>query len=140
MCNAALFLFHCIEFAKRFEMPDLETPQTLPDLNVNDGQLDPESTGLLRATCPHDTPLNEMRDRLAQDGYLLLKGLLPREDVLKARQKYFEMLSPTGILKPGTRSVEASSIHHAMPRTSQDSEPVGKELVMPNRISSWISP
>lgn len=87
-------------------MPDLETPQTLPDLNVNDGQLDPESTGLLRATCPHDTPLNEMRDRLAQDGYLLLKGLLPREDVLKARQKYFEMLSPTGILKPGTRSVE----------------------------------
>lgn len=78
----------------------------LPDLYVNDGQLDPKNIGLLRATCPRETPLNEMRDRLAQDGYILLKGLLPREDVLKARQKYFEMLSPTGILKPGTHAVD----------------------------------
>lgn len=81
-------------------------PQTLPDLHVNDGQLDPGSIGLLRATYPRETPLNDMRDRLARDGYLLLKGLLPREDVLKARQKYFEMLAPTGILKPGTRTVD----------------------------------
>lgn len=38
----------------------------LPDLYVNDGQLDPESTGLLQATCPRETPLDEMRDRLAR--------------------------------------------------------------------------
>lgn len=87
-------------------MPHLETPQTLPDLYVNDGQLNPDETGLLRATYPRETPLDEMRDRLARDGYLLLKGLLPREDVLETRRKYFGMLSPTGILKPGTRPVD----------------------------------
>jgi hypothetical protein len=32
--------------------------------------------------------------------------LLPREDVLKAREEYFGMLEPSGVLKPGTLPVE----------------------------------
>ncbi|RAH40569.1 uncharacterized protein BO95DRAFT_375240 [Aspergillus brunneoviolaceus CBS 621.78] len=85
-------------------MPHPETD--FPDLYVNDGQLDPQRTGLLEATCPRTTPMAEMRHRLERDGYLYLKGLLPRADVLEARRKYFEMLAPTGILDPRTSPIE----------------------------------
>ena len=36
---------------------------------------------------PRETPISEMRERFRNDGYLLVKGLLPREDVLETRKK-----------------------------------------------------
>jgi phytanoyl-CoA hydroxylase len=74
-------------------------------LFVNDGLLLPEQVGALVASDP-DLPLEELRRRYQEDGYLFLKGLLPREDVLKAREQYFKMLEPSGVLKPGTAPVE----------------------------------
>ncbi|EAT91293.2 hypothetical protein SNOG_01644 [Parastagonospora nodorum SN15] len=50
--------------------------------------------------------MDEIRQRYSEDGYVLLKGLLPREDVLKAREEYFKMLRPSGVLKPGTEPVD----------------------------------
>lgn len=49
-----------------------------------------------------DTPLDEMRRRFDDDGYIFVKGLMPREDVLDMREAYFKHLQPTGILKPGS--------------------------------------
>jgi len=72
---------------------------------VTDGLLPPEQVGRLRASYPR-LPIEELRERLEKDNYLFLKGLLPREDVLKAREEYFKFLSPSGILKPGTKPVE----------------------------------
>jgi phytanoyl-CoA hydroxylase len=85
-------------------------PQEVPSLHgqklfVNDGLLRPEQVGELKQSSP-DLPLDEIRRRYNNDGYIYLKGLLPREDVLKAREEYFEMLSPSGVLKPGTRPVD----------------------------------
>jgi len=74
-------------------------------LFVNDGLLRPEQVGALVASSP-DLPLEELRRRYHEDGYLFLKGLLPREDVLEAREQYFKMLEPSGVLKPGTAPVE----------------------------------
>ena len=34
------------------------------------------------------TPLSEMRRRLDEDGYLFVKKLIPRADVLKVRKQY----------------------------------------------------
>ncbi|KAI1856706.1 uncharacterized protein JN550_013700 [Neoarthrinium moseri] len=82
------------------------TPPKLPDLYVNDGQLPLGMTGLLKPTDPYSASVAEMRESLARDGYLFLKGLLPREDVLRTRERYFDMLSPTGILKPGTSEMD----------------------------------
>lgn len=79
---------------------------TLPDLYVNDGKLEEGSVGLLKSTDPKKTPLKEMRSRLANDGYLFLKGLLPRQDVLDARKNYFQYLERTALLKPGSLPVE----------------------------------
>lgn len=91
-------------------VPEVSTPcgnvSKLPDLYVNDGKLEPSNIGLLQPTSPSSTSVAEMRERLSKDGYLLVKGLIPREDILEARSKYFEDLACTGILKPGTTPVE----------------------------------
>ncbi|KAL7777177.1 hypothetical protein CFE70_007600 [Pyrenophora teres f. teres 0-1] len=50
--------------------------------------------------------MEELYRRYNEDGYLFLKGLLPRSDVLSAREEYFKMLTPSGVLKPGTQPVE----------------------------------
>lgn len=49
-----------------------------------------------------DTSFEEMRARYERDGYLWVKNLIPREDVLDMREHYFTQLSPTGILAPST--------------------------------------
>ncbi|KAK4501807.1 hypothetical protein PRZ48_007616 [Zasmidium cellare] len=78
----------------------------LPKLRSNYGaHLDPTTVAWMRET-PADTPLSEMRRRFEQEGYIFVKHLLPREDVLSVRSAYFTHLSPTGILAPGTSPVE----------------------------------
>ncbi|KAK5680702.1 hypothetical protein LTR17_027541 [Elasticomyces elasticus] len=77
-------------------------PQQLPKLRSNyGGYLDQSSVGWLKKTSA-DTSLDGMRMRFEEDGYLFTKGLVPREDILDVRQRYFEHLRSTGILKPGT--------------------------------------
>src|SRR5690349_1312253 len=76
-----------------------------PQLFVNDGPLKPEEVGILPQLSP-GTPIEKVREQLQTDGYAFIKGLLPRADVLKAREEYFKLLSPSGVLKPGTEPVE----------------------------------
>ncbi|KAF2239388.1 hypothetical protein EV356DRAFT_439303 [Viridothelium virens] len=77
-------------------------PGQLPKLRSNYGNvIDSESTGWLKPT-PRDTPLEEMRRRFDEDGYVWVKNVIPREVVLDMRQHYFEHMSPTGLLAPNT--------------------------------------
>ncbi|KAK5996422.1 hypothetical protein PT974_01756 [Cladobotryum mycophilum] len=78
----------------------------IPQLYANDGPLPPDQIGLLVPTDPFTTDFGVVRQRLADDGYVLLKGLLPREDVLRVREKYFGHLSAASFLKPGTAAVD----------------------------------
>lgn len=78
------------------------TPGELPKLRSNYGNyLNDDMVGWMKET-PIDTPLSEMRRRFAEDGYVFVKDVMPREDVLDMREAYFEHLAPTDILKPGT--------------------------------------
>lgn len=89
-------------------MPHAEShePCSLTEkLFVNDGPLTPEQYGALKPTSL-DTPIEVARQKFQEDGYLFIKGLLPREDVLKAREEYFKLLAPSGVLKLGTSPVE----------------------------------
>ncbi|KAK0251461.1 hypothetical protein B0A54_15537 [Friedmanniomyces endolithicus] len=80
----------------------IHEPRHSPHLRSNHGAyLAQSSVGWLKETSAN-TSLEEMRARYSADGYLFIKGLIPREDVLDVRQRYFEHLAPTGILKPGT--------------------------------------
>ncbi|KAI2484979.1 Phytanoyl-CoA hydroxylase [Pyrenophora tritici-repentis] len=91
-------------------MPYALSPEDVPSfegekLYVNDGLLRPNQVGQLRQSSL-DLPMEELYRRYNEDGYLFLKGLLPRPDVLSAREEYFKMLAPSGVLKPGTQPVE----------------------------------
>ncbi|KAF2826273.1 hypothetical protein CC86DRAFT_455823 [Ophiobolus disseminans] len=88
----------------------LSTGQEVPSLNgeklfVNDGLLRPDQVAELKESFP-DMPMDELRRRYNEDGYVFLKGLLPKEDVLEARAEYFKLLSPSGVLQPGSQPVE----------------------------------
>lgn len=85
-------------------MPHATTAVESTPLYVNDGLLDPQDVSSLRASFPNE-PIGDLRQRYQEDGYLFLKGLLPREDVLKARKAYFTFLAPSGVLAPNTAAV-----------------------------------
>jgi phytanoyl-CoA hydroxylase len=57
-------------------------------LAQNGGRIPTERVGFLKPT-PASLPIDEMRQRLKRDGYLFVKGLIPREDVLDMRERYF---------------------------------------------------
>ncbi|RAO73553.1 uncharacterized protein BHQ10_009565 [Talaromyces amestolkiae] len=84
-------------------MPGIPTQNN--GLEVNDGRLLPENIAYLTPSYPSE-PIETLRARYEQDGMLLLKGLLPRADVLRTRTKYFEMMSPSGVLQPTTQPVQ----------------------------------
>ncbi|PLB46074.1 hypothetical protein P170DRAFT_449619 [Aspergillus steynii IBT 23096] len=79
-----------------------QQPASLPEsLGQNGGRVDRSQLGLLRPT-PCDLPVEEMRRRLEEDGYLFVKGVIPREDVLDARENYFQAYADTSLLAPGS--------------------------------------
>lgn len=96
--------------------PDQDTNTTVEGvpLYVNDGRLQPDQVKHLRPSYP-DEPIDVLRQRWTKDGYLLLRGLLPREDVLRAREAYFTSLAPSGICKPGTAAVDGIFNNTSLP-------------------------
>jgi phytanoyl-CoA hydroxylase len=67
--------------------------QPVPRIRSNEGDyVKQDSLGWMRPT-PADTTLDEMHRRFEDDGYLLIKGLIPREDVLDMREQYNLLLS-----------------------------------------------
>ena len=62
--------------------------QAVPRIRSNEGDfIAQKSLGWMRPTSS-DTSLDEMRRRFEHDGYLLVKGLIPRDDVLDMREQY----------------------------------------------------
>lgn len=63
------------------------SPQRLPTLRSNQGNhVEATSTGWMQSVST-DTPAEEMRARYDRDGYLWVKNLIPREDVLDMREQ-----------------------------------------------------
>lgn len=134
------------------EMPH---PDTLDDvsLRVNDDVLGPSEASPLRASHPSE-PMELLRQRYANDGYVFLKHLLPRQDVLSAREAYFSSMSPSGFLKPGTAKVDgifdtsasaadfpgigAGSIKNARPGSTENAD-VFTELALGAHTEPWYA-
>ncbi|MFO7168510.1 MAG: phytanoyl-CoA dioxygenase family protein [Chloroflexota bacterium] len=51
-------------------------------------------------------PLAELREQYEAQGYLWLKGVLDRAEVLEFRRRYFAAFADTGLLAPGSDPVE----------------------------------
>ncbi len=64
----------------------------LPSLRSNQGSyVDRSSTGWMRSTLT-GIPLQEMRRRFKEDGYIWVKNVMPREDVYDMREQYASTL------------------------------------------------
>jgi ectoine hydroxylase-related dioxygenase (phytanoyl-CoA dioxygenase family) len=61
----------------------------------------PERWGALRASDPGET-IDVLREHLREDGYLWLRGLLDREEVLDFRARYFAAHAAAGVVAPNT--------------------------------------
>ncbi|KAI4281042.1 MAG: hypothetical protein L6R38_003990 [Xanthoria sp. 2 TBL-2021] len=74
----------------------------LPKLRSNQGNyVAPSSTGWMRPT-PSDTPIEEMRKRFHDEGYVWIKHVIPRDVVYDMREHYFSRFAHTGMLSPNT--------------------------------------
>ena len=67
----------------------------------------PESLGDLRDSGGLAGDGARLRERMAQDGYLFLRGYLKRDEVLAARREMVERLAAEGVLEPGTDPMDA---------------------------------
>ncbi|KAI9755034.1 MAG: T-complex protein 1 subunit beta [Chaenotheca gracillima] len=94
-------------------------PRALPKLRANHGQhLDHGSVGWMRAS-PCTLPMEELRKRYEEDGYVWVKNLMPREEVYDMREHYFTQLASTGILLPGTSARQGIFNHSQDPLSHQ---------------------
>lgn len=86
------------------------TPEPQPTINgvplhVNDDLLSPDDVEFLHISYA-DEPMEVLRKRYDEDGYVIIRGLLPREDILSARESYFKAMAPSGVLQSGTAPVD----------------------------------
>lgn len=90
-----------IDVLQPSNIPAAETSSHfLPNLRSNQGEyVDQSATGWMRSTQP-DAPLEEMRKRFQEDGYIWVKRVIPRDDVYDMRENYFFRFSHTGMLHP----------------------------------------
>lgn len=65
----------------------------------------PEKIGWLTPTDPA-TPMKILREQYETQGYIWLKGILNRDEVLAFRRFYFSSYLETGMIKPGTDPVD----------------------------------
>lgn len=61
--------------------------------------------GWLTPTDPKQ-PMDALRQQYREQGYLWLKGILDRDEILAFRRRYFAAMAPSGILAEGTDPVE----------------------------------
>jgi hypothetical protein len=52
----------------------------------NGDRIDHDKVGLMQPT-PKDAPLDEMRRKMKETGYIFIKSLIPRDDVLRVRER-----------------------------------------------------
>lgn len=85
----------------------LAADRSLPQLVSNGYALDagPHRLGRLIASDPVE-PLEILSARYEEDGYLWLKGILPRAEVLEFRRYFFARFADTGLIAPGFDPVE----------------------------------
>jgi hypothetical protein len=79
----------------------------IPELISRGATLDPEHLGLLEDSSAdrHDMPT--LRTRMHEKGYLLMRGLLDRDEVMEGRKWMLNMLAATGRLEPGSDPMDA---------------------------------
>src|SRR5262245_45179396 len=82
------------------------TDRTLYQPLISNGvTLDPDNLGWLTPTDPA-TPRDQLWEQYREHGYLWLKGILDRDEVLAFRRRFFTAFQETGLLAPDTDPID----------------------------------
>jgi hypothetical protein len=102
--------------------PELSKHTSMPQLFSCGKELDPSSqaVGELRESQSLLRDMTALRARMDEDGYLLLRGLLNREDVLSARRFAAQRLLEGGHIEPGTDLMDCIAKHGSASRSQHD--------------------
>ena len=79
-------------------LPTLDLPQLYSYGHALD--MSEDKVGLLRDSSDAADDVEELRRRVAEDGYLYMKGYLDRDQVLRARASLTSRLAEAGVLDP----------------------------------------
>ncbi|BEJ03685.1 hypothetical protein CcaverHIS641_0108600 [Cutaneotrichosporon cavernicola] len=77
------------------------------ELQGNQGGVIPSSYLSWLTPISASAPIEDIRAVYERDGVVHIRGLLDREDVLSTREKFFNFVSRSGVLKPGTSPRDA---------------------------------
>ncbi len=103
------------------------------NLSSNGYNLDmsPKRLGWLTPSDPGQ-PVQRLREIYQAQGYLWLKGILPRQKVVDFRRRYFAAFQDTGLLREGTDPIEG--IHSGAP---EDRGAINKALMTVVRTAAY---
>ena len=87
----------------------MSTTTALPQLYSYGHELEmtDDKVGLLRDSSDAADDFEELRRRVAEDGYLYMKGYLDRDEVLSARASLTDRLAQAGVLDPAYPAIDA---------------------------------
>jgi ectoine hydroxylase-related dioxygenase (phytanoyl-CoA dioxygenase family) len=108
------------------------TSSTLTDFQpVSRGyKLDPNEFGFLEDSSAHIKDADYLRQKMADAGYLFLKGFFPRDEVLKARQEILDRFEEKGFLDRNHSSQEGVLANRiANERTAFAATAAGNEVI-----------
>lgn len=88
-------------------MPAAVHASPLPEIRSAGIAIEPDSLGLLRESNDVIQDGEALRRRIAEDGYLFLRGVLDRESVMSARASVCQRLAMDGILDPARPEIDA---------------------------------
>ena len=118
-------------------MPVLENPTA----NGIELELSPACWGQLRDSSAIATDGAALRERMREDGYLFLPGLLPRAHVLEARAVVAHRLEKAGFLVPGSdpmRCIARPGVDCAFwPQAAQDNPQLLAVLYQGAMMEFW---
>jgi hypothetical protein len=117
------------------------TTLQVPELASRGAALDPEHLGLLEDSSAdrHDMPT--LRKRMHEKGYLLMRGLLNRDEVMESRREMVRRLAEMNCLQPGTDPMDAiaNKEHPANfhPELAKGNQPMRKVLYAGPMMQFW---
>jgi phytanoyl-CoA hydroxylase len=112
--------------------PPLETVHLQTELGV----IEPSSLKYLRET-KRDTPIDEIRRRYYEDGYVFIKGLMPRRDILNFRRLFFEYIASTGVVVEGNEEEGIFPLDKAVSDYAHPSDTTKKSACEDQRSDLW---
>jgi ectoine hydroxylase-related dioxygenase (phytanoyl-CoA dioxygenase family) len=115
---------------------------TIPELKSGGHAIDAAHIQPMRDSSSIAWDANALQERIAQDGYLYLPGILDRDHVMEARLEMTRRLAEQDHIEPGTEPIEAiakqGTTVHFKPDLAWENKPL-MSLLYSGRLMEWFA-